>query len=182
MLGGIHTSIVTSCNVMFDLLSSDPKSCYYNQLREETDVIFANDEDWNEHMAVGKLSHVDSAIRESLRRSPVITKNVLREVIKEDGLRMPNGQHLPKGTWAAVPSVGLHFDNRFYPDAQRYDPFRFVRDVTKEMDVTDNISNPLQEEKVEAPTPKQRKNQNLSNTSETYMAFGHGRRSWYVFS
>ena len=163
MLGGIHTSIVTSTNVLLDLLSSPADSDFFGLLREEVDGLFSTPESWNDATLVAKLVLADSTIRESLRRSPVITKNILREVIKLDGMLLPDGQHVPKGAWLAVPSAAMHFDDRLYPEAQKYNPFRFVR-VEKKTEDDAQL--------------KLGKNQSLSNTSETFLGFGHGRHSW----
>lgn len=180
MLGGIHTSIMTSVNVLLDLLSSPPEFAYYSRLREEADVVFAKSEDWENQASLAKLTYTDSAIRESLRMSPVITRTGFRVVKKKDGLDMPNGEKIPRGAWLAVPSVRVHYDERFYPKAQLYEPFRFVPTAVKEpaeFEVTTDSKN-LGEH--DSTASKQRRYQGLSTASETYLAFGYGRHSWYV--
>lgn len=182
MLGGIHTSILTTVNVLLDLLSSPSELAYYSRLREEADGVFAKSEDWENQAYLGKLIHTDSAIRESLRRSPVIAKTGLREVVEKDGLILPDGQKVPKGAWLAVPSVRVHYDDRFYPRAESYEPFRFVPDSAKdraEVEVATVNENSAERDSTLA---KKRKYPSLSTASETYLAFGYGRHSWYVFS
>lgn len=182
MLGGIHTSILTTVNVMLDLLSSPSELAYYSCLREEADGVFAKSEDWENQAYLGKLIHTDSAIRESLRRNPVIAKTGLREIIEKDGLNLPDGQKVPKGAWLAVPSLRVHYDERFYPRAELYEPFRFVPDSAKdraEVEVATVTENSAERDSTLA---KKRKYPSLSTASETYLAFGYGRHSWYVFS
>lgn len=174
MLGGIHTSIVTSTNVVLDLISSPADSNFYNQIREEVDNLLSTPENWVNAAQTAKLTYTDSAVRESLRRSPVLTKNILREVIKEDGVKLPDGQWLPKGAWLAVPSAAMHFDDRFYPDAEKYNPFRFV---SNKVDLDKEVLEVIDENSKWLPR-KVGKNQGLSNTSETFLGFGHGRHSW----
>ena len=43
-----------------------------------------------------------------------------------DRLVLPSGQHVPQGTWLGAASLEIHLDERFYPDAKAYKPFRFV--------------------------------------------------------
>ena len=184
MLGGIHTSILTMVNVMLDLLSSPAELAYYSRLREEADIVFARKEDWEAQASLAKLVHADSTIRESLRRSPVIAKTGYREVVEKNGLDLPDGQKVPKGTWMAIPSVSVHYDDRFYPRAGQYEPFRFVPNVTEDpakVEVATVAGIPVE---YDSTVLKQRKHQGLATASETYLAFGYGRHScpgrWFV--
>lgn len=180
MLGGIQTSIMTAVNSFLDLLSSPAELNYYHRLREEADLVFTTGDEWGNQASVGKLNYTDSAIRESLRRSPVITRTGIREVLQKDGLNMPNGQKIPKGAWLSIPAAAVHYDERFYPKAQTYNPFRFVPDAIKDQaDVKVATDSPKPAEGDKTST-KQRKNQGLSTTSETYLPFGYGRHSWCV--
>ena len=181
MLGGIHTSIMTSVNVLLDLLSSPSRESFYTTLRQEADIVFAKSEDWGNQASPPKLVHTDSAIRESLRRSPVITKNLLREVISKDGLEMPNGQKIPQGVWVAVPTIRIHYDDRLFPDAESYKPFRFVPDMVKDLTEQEaSIGSKRLEDQDPTALRQQRKHQGLSTASETFLGFGYGRHSWYV--
>ncbi|KAL6716503.1 hypothetical protein ACLMJK_006070 [Lecanora helva] len=172
MLGGIHTSILTTVNVLLDLLSSPAEFAYYDRLREEVDNVFGSQQDWEAHASLAKLVRADSAIRESLRMNPVIAKTGFREVVEKNGLDLPEGQKVPRGAWLAIPSVGVHYDEKFYPRAGRYEPFRFVPKVTKD---------PVE---YESTVSRQRKHQGLASASEIYLAFGFGRHScpgrWFV--
>ena len=180
MLGGIHTSIMTINNVLLDLLSSPSDLAYYSRLRQEADTVFAKSEDWENQASLGKLIHIDSSIRESLRRNPVMTKNILRQVIRKDGLEMPNGQKIPRGARLAVPTVRVHYDERFYPNAQLYEPFRYVPNTAKDSAEVGPATDSKNLEEGDPTTSKQRKHQGLSTASETFLAFGYGRHSWYV--
>ena len=180
MLGGIHTSIMTINHVLLDLLSSPPELGYYSRLREEADAIFARSEDWENQASLGKLIYIDSSIRESLRRNPIQNKNVLREVIRRDSLEMPNGQKIPRGAWLSTPSIGIHYNERFYPNAQLYEPFQYIPNAAKDSAEVESATDSKKLEERDPATSKQRKNQGLSTASETYLAFGYGRHSWYA--
>jgi len=177
ILGGIHTSILTTTNLFLDLLSSPPEFDYYSRLREEADQVFATGDDWTNQTSLPKLIYADSTIRETLRRSPVISRSVLREVIPKDGLVMPNGQHIPTGAWMAVPSVGVHYDEKFYPKPQLYNPFRFVPPAVEAPAQIEDGADSREPNGDVLTTSIPRKHEGLSTASETYLAFGYGRHS-----
>ena len=184
MLGGIQTSIFTATNVFLDLLGSPPSSNYFAHLRAEIDSVLTNDQDWESQAAIAKLHRTDSAIRESLRRSPILTRTGMREVVKKDGVTFPNGEIVPKGAWLAIPAVAIHYDERFYPSPEKYDPFRFAPGGAKGIEAVDpTATTPKspESEPVSAQEPKQRiLPTSLSSASPTFLGFGYGRHSWYV--
>lgn len=172
MLGAIHTTIMTTTNTLLDLLTSPGELDYYGLLRSEAAAIFKTDIDWADPRSLSKLVYIDSTLRESLRRNPVLTRVVLREVVCKDGLDIPTGQHLHQGTWLAVPTVGVHHDERFYSQPDLYDPLRFAPKVS---------TKPAESTTENAPAASHSgKAQGLSMASDTYLAWGYGRHSWYV--
>ena len=68
--------------------------------------------------------------------------------------------------------VGIHHDERFYPDHEKYEPFRFAK-ASKESS-SDGETEDTQTEK----TAQHRTLQGLSTASDSYLAFGYGRHSW----
>ena len=179
MLGAIHTTIMTATNTFLDLLSSPPELGYYKSLQEEAASIFRTEKDWGDSATLGKLSCADSTIRESLSMNPVLTRVVLREVVRKEGLDTPDGHHLPQGAWVGVPAVSIHHDERFYERADVYEPFRFARVGSK--GAASGDYNPAEDITAAAATTtpsKYRKFQGLSTTSDTFLSFGYGRHSW----
>ena len=174
MLGAIPTA----ANTFLDLLSSPPELGYYKSLQEEAAAIFRTEQDWADSTLLGKFSYADSAIRESLRKNPVLTRVVLREVVRKEGLDMPDGHHLPRGTWIGVPAVGIHHDERFYHEPEIHDPFRFTRVSSKEAMSSHYTPGEFSSAGVAIKESKYRKPQGLSTTSDTYLAFGYGRHAW----
>lgn len=67
-----------------------------------------------------------------------------------------NGQAVPAGTMIACPVLSIHQDDAYYPDAARFDPWRF----------TDSKS-------FDGPAGR------ITSTHPEYLAFGHGKRAWY---
>lgn len=170
-LGAMHTTIMTATNTMLDLVSSNTDSRFWEMLREEAASVFQIEDDWADAASLPKLSLADSTIRESLRKNPMLTRVILREVMPRDGVTLPSGHHLPKGAWVGAATVGLQHDDRFYLKLEEYDPFRFAR---KQADAVDEGNL----EKLSDKASIYRKNQGLATTSDIYLAFGHGRHAW----
>ena len=171
-LGAIHTTITTATNTFLDLLSSDPELKYYKTIQEEASTVFREEGDWADPATLGKLPYADSAIRETLRGNPVLTRVIVREVIRKGGIDLPDGHHVPQGAWLGAPVVGIHRDERFYPDPEKYEPFRFAK-AAQETSPNGATDDP-QTEKV----AQHRKPQGLSTVSDSYLAFGYGPHSW----
>jgi len=158
-------------NVFLDLLSSDPKLGYYERLRAEAAATFKTEKDWEESATVGRLSFTDSAIRESLRKNPILTKGLMREVMPEGGLTLPDGHQISQGAWIGVSVSGINTDERFYPKPQAYEPFRFVRDTAdKDVSEQESINGVAEKQKIIS----------LATTTDTFLTWEHGRHAWCV--
>ena len=160
--GAISSSSVTAANMLLDILSSDPNLRYYQTLRVEADSVFPTTEDWGQSAGLLQLRHMDSAIRESLRRSPILVRGLWREVMPKNGVTLPDGQHLQQGAWIGVPVPGIHNDERFYDKPEVYDPFRFV-------------PSSLKGQMAEAENHKATM---LTMANDTFLPFGYARHSW----
>lgn len=108
-----------------------------------------------------KLVLADSAIRESIRRSSVQTRGLLREVVSSGGVTLPNGTHVPKGTWLGVPVQPVHMDGDLYDKPYEYNPFRFAK--MRSEDIVPS------HEKLDA-----------TDISDTFLGWGYGRYAWLV--
>lgn len=164
---------MTATNTLLDLVSSNPDARFWEQLREEATGVFKTADDWINPAALPKLPLADSTIRESLRKNPMLTRVILREVMPKDGVELPSGHHIPKGAWMSAGTVDLHHDERFYPKPEEYDPFRFAK----------RHENMLAEVEKETLTEKAsiyRKNQGMATASDIFLAFGYGKHSWYA--
>lgn len=159
-------------NFFLDLLSSAPEHGYFEQLRVEAQSVFRSETDWMDHASLTKLPLADSAIRESLRRNPVNMRGLLREVMPRDGVTLPDGNRIPQGAWLGTPQRSVHMDERFYSNAVRYEPFRFVRQGQETEGSTSK------NERLSEKASEYRKNVNLPSTSDVFMAWGHGRHAW----
>src|SRR4051794_30571975 len=114
-------------NTLLDLVSSQPE--YYERIREEAERVLGGPQhrsDMADKTLLTKLYYTESAIRESMRLNPLFT--LTHKVVNRDGLTLPDGTHLLQGCYTAIPVAEIHLDERFYPNAKEYHPFRFVRE------------------------------------------------------
>ena len=141
----------------------------YETLREEAASLIQSEDDWKNGATFKKLTLSDSAIRESLRYHPILIKGLTKEVVREGGLELPDGTHIPRSSWIGIPVLGLHMDSRFYPNPQHYDPFRFSK--LKQ----DRVSSRRTVISTKAATVN---DLDAGQPSKTYLGFGYGRHAW----
>lgn len=170
----IHTTVMTSHNVLLDLLSSDQSRGFIESIRDETTRVLAEENGHWTKAGLARLWRTDSAIRESQRVSHFATSLVRRKVIDPKGLYNPaEGWHAPYGSFLMLNLAGPHHDGDIYPSPDDYDAFRFSRE----------------REEYEAKPKEERGGDEslrmaklgMVATSDSHMPFGHGRHSWYVF-
>lgn len=174
MLGAIYNPSAAATSLFVDLICSPPELRYFERLREEVAEAVKADEDWLNPATLMKLSYTDSAVRESLRHNPQQGRPSTREVVSTDGVTIPGGSHLTQGTWVGFAVPGIHMDERFYPEPNKFDPFRFSR-AGKE-----NAS--ISKEGISGTSGIAKSKPYSSTTTDTFLTYGHGRHSWYVFS
>ncbi|KAI0179430.1 cytochrome P450 [Hypoxylon sp. FL1284] len=125
----LHSTTLTVHNLMLSLVTSDPSLGYIEALGEECDKALSDAGGiWNLE-AVRKLRLLDSAIRESMRVMPFASVAMARTVVDPNGIFIENGKSgmiIPQGTILASPMESIHCDDAIYPDARRFNPFRFV--------------------------------------------------------
>lgn len=176
----IHTSTLTATNMLFDLFSSSNAADNVQEIRQEIlQVLSEHDGKWDKN-ALGKLIKTDSAIRESLRISTFMSHGMSRLVVDPKGLTMPDGLHLPPGTRIGTSTHSIHHDDEIYDNPKIYDPFRFsrAREATEKGNsrangtAITNVENPKDHAKV-----LESKNLAMVTTSDTFLAFGHGRHA-----
>ena len=101
----------------------------------------------------------------------------MREVVQRGGVRFPGGEIVPQGAWVSIPAAAIHYDERSYPDPEKYDPFLFTPDRAKDAETVDPGT-----PKIAESDPKHRGlSTSLSTASPIFLGFGYGRHSWYVF-
>lgn len=100
----------------------------------------------------------------------------MQEVLNKDGVDLPNGLHVPQRAWLGVSIMGVHTDERYYPDPHTYDPFRFSR-AREELALkgkTDSTDNVVVDDQI-----KKLNGTYLATTEDRFASFGLGEHSWY---
>lgn len=209
-LAATHSTIIITTSTFLDLLSSPPELGYYKAIAEEAASVFHTEEDFWNLQSLHKLSRIDSAIRESMRRNPLTGRGIMKEVVHPNGVTLPDGHKIPLGTWLGVSNLGISQDERYYSDPHKYDPFRFSRARTEialmhgnEKDgntdctattVTTTTTDKVEKNgidvdhstepvigKVNGTADSNKLNGSwLSTVTEDLGIFGLGRHSWYI--
>ena len=123
----IHTTTLTSTNLLIDMLSTDPKERVLEALIDEVNAIETERKgDWSKS-SLAAMTRMDSALRESMRVSGFVVWGVARKVVHPKGVTLPDGTHLPHWANVAVPAWGIHHDDEIYKQPFEYDAFRFSR-------------------------------------------------------
>lgn len=122
------TTSYTVQNVLLDLISSDPSLGYVDALRNEAAAALESTGGIWTAESVDKLRLMDSAIRESMRVSPMGPLMLARTVMHPDGINLEGcGIKADHKTILTVPLEAIHYDEDIYPDARRFNPFRFYK-------------------------------------------------------
>ncbi|EJD07465.1 cytochrome P450 [Fomitiporia mediterranea MF3/22] len=146
----IHTSSVSLTHALFHL-AAEPQ--YIGPLRDEVEQVI-KEEGWTK-VAMTKMWKLDSFMKESQRMNGINLVSLNRKIMSD--LTLPDGTFLPAGSFLAANVIGIHRDESHYPDADKFDGFRFSR---------------LREQSTEESVKHQ-----MVFTSPDYLAFGHGRHA-----
>ncbi|EMD42273.1 hypothetical protein CERSUDRAFT_79864 [Gelatoporia subvermispora B] len=144
----VHTASHTFTHALYNL-AAEPH--YIQPLREEVEAIITK-EGWTK-IALMKMWKLDSFMKESHRVDGTNSVSLSRLALQD--LHLSDGTFVPAGIIVTAASTPTHTDDELYPDAARFDPFRFSR---------------LRE------SGDTMKHQYVSTTAE-YMVFGHGKHA-----
>ena len=123
----IHTTTLTSTNLLIDLLSSDQKLGFMDALTSEVGAIDqTNGGSWSKS-ALAEMTRTDSALRESMRVSGFVVFGVQRKVVAKEGVTLPDGTNIPYSNIITVPAWSTHHDEAVYEHPFQYDALRFSR-------------------------------------------------------
>lgn len=162
----IHTTSVTLTNIIFDLLSSPSSSEWLEGIREEAERVLSEEGGRFTKDGLARCHRSDSAIRESMRVSNFMTRNVMRKVMPKEGVENKvEGWRAPQGALVVVDMHSVQHDPEIYPDPDTYDAFRFSRPREEaEASSVHSEVNGL-------------RNTGLVTTSDIFLPFSHGRHA-----
>ncbi|KAK3290825.1 cytochrome P450 [Chaetomium fimeti] len=118
----IHTTTLTATNVFYNL-AAYPQ--YIPELRDEIRTVLAEHNGVFTSSAMQAMKKLDSFLKETMRLDPAGTVSFQRKVKKT--FTLSNGQVIPAGVVVEVPSAAIGRDSDVFPDADKFDPWRFSR-------------------------------------------------------
>lgn len=170
----IQSSVISLTNMLFDLASSPFAEDFQSGLRKEVEQELEKENQVWTKECLARMIHVDSALRESMRLCGFVCRGVMKMVVAREGVTLPDGTHLQRGTKVGVTSYAIHHDEAAYTGAYIYDAFRFSRpskDAAK-VGVISSTAGP------EGSDESIKKIPSLVTTSDKFMAFSHGKHAW----
>ncbi|CZT52285.1 uncharacterized protein RSE6_13584 [Rhynchosporium secalis] len=179
----LSSTIIQASNLILDVICCPPEMEAWSALRDEAANSIKKARDWNDSSIFKRMPLLDSTIRESLRYHPILIKGLTKEVVHPEGLVLPDGTQVPRGSWLGVPVLGLHMDDRFYPNARTYDPFRFARlkaeraKEEKDIETRLNSNSPDRPQTATSRTRSYANELSAGQPTATYLGFGYGRHA-----
>ncbi|PBP27567.1 hypothetical protein BUE80_DR001381 [Diplocarpon rosae] len=163
---GIQSSAITLTNLILDLGASPLISKYLSIMREEVrSELGAENGVWSK-AALARMVTLDSAARESLRLWAFVSRGVMKQVVKKDGINLPTGEHLPFGTNVGIHNYPVHHDEDYYQNPYSFDPLRFCSPIE-----------PANQYEKKSAQSVRYKGTPLVTTTPKYLAFSHGKHS-----
>jgi cytochrome P450 len=98
---------------------------YIPELRDEIRTVLAEHDGVFSSSALQAMKKLDSFLKETMRRDPLGVFSFQRKVNKT--FTLSNGQVIPAGVVIQVPSAAISLDSEVFPDADKFDPWRFLR-------------------------------------------------------
>ncbi|KAK0494674.1 cytochrome P450 [Armillaria luteobubalina] len=121
----IHTTSITFTTALY-ALAAHPE--YVQTLRDEVEAAIT-EEGWTK-ATMGKLSRLDSFIKEAQRRYGTINVVSMARFVRKDFV-FSDGTVVPAGNHIAVAAESIHMDKEKYDDPLEFKPWRF-HDMRKE--------------------------------------------------
>ena len=203
----IQSSVISITNTLFDIASSPDCDQYLTAIREEvlTEVPSISAASCSEYKEVplgtghrgsmasspwgkatlARLTHVDSALRESMRLNGFVARGIMKMVTAREGVVLPDRSRIPYGTKVGIQAYNVHRDESYYPDPNSYKAFRFVDAKTSKNDSTTDVATADSSRVTEGVILEQKGNaaetrepKALVSTSPTFLAFSHGPNAW----
>lgn len=98
---------------------------YIPELRDEIRTVLAEHNGVFTSSALQAMKKLDSFLKETMRLDPAGSVSFSRKVNKT--FTLSNGQVIPAGVVIEVPAAAVSHDPEVFPDADKFDPWRFSR-------------------------------------------------------
>jgi cytochrome P450 family 6 len=102
-----------------------------DRLRDEINEVLERHNGEVTYDAIMDMKYLDMVFNETLRRWPINDKQ-FRMCSKD--LKIPNTDlTIEEGTFIMIPAIGLHLDERFWEEPEKFDPERFNEENVKKI-------------------------------------------------
>jgi cytochrome P450 family 6 len=100
-----------------------------DRLREEINEVLANHNGEMTYESIAEMKYLDMVFNESLRKYPVIDTQV-RQSVKDFPISNST-LVIPAGTMIMIPVHGIHNDEEYWENPEKFDPERFTPENAK---------------------------------------------------
>ncbi|KAJ3642932.1 hypothetical protein Zmor_025678 [Zophobas morio] len=119
-LAGFETSSTTMTFLLYEL-SRRPE--LQEKVRDEINTVLKNHDGIVTYEAIQEMKYMDQVINETLRMYPPLAF-LNRECVKD--YKVPGEDVIiEKGTAVTISVLGIHYDEEYYPEPEKFDPERF---------------------------------------------------------
>ncbi|KAI5457522.1 cytochrome P450 [Mariannaea sp. PMI_226] len=170
----LHTSTHTLLNALLDILSHPDAGTLVSELRQEAhDAIVASETPWTRDTISNSLPKLDSALRESMRLHPLISRGITRTVVAKEGVILPESDsHIPYGKEISMNVHCIQRDPDNFENPNTYDPYRFFRHNEQLQSQESNkvTMGPFTEASLVQPLV-------MVSPTPSFLSFGYGRHA-----
>lgn len=174
----IHTTSISFMNCLLDLLSSKTVMSDLEKIREESSTLLNECGGAWTKSALGQCHLADSALRESMRVSNFMSRNVSKKVNCPEGITNEfEGWHAPQGVHVAFDQHNVHHDAAYYANPMEYDPFRFAPTAEARALRVNDRSESNATQTLASDKAVSRGKTDLISTSDIWLPFSRGRHT-----
>ncbi|KAJ3642923.1 hypothetical protein Zmor_025670 [Zophobas morio] len=109
-VAGFETSSTTMAFALYEL---SKHQYIQDKVRYEINTVLAKHDNKITYEAIQEMKYMDQVIDETLRKYPPVSFLTHNDIVIE------------KGTMVVIPTLGLHYDEDYFPEAEKFDPERF---------------------------------------------------------
>jgi len=159
-------TIPVTLHALLNLIHLPETAGFLRYLCEEINTTFNDPAAWTAPLttAPSHMPLTEAFLRESMRYTPFFTRGQEHKVMAKEDVDLPDGTHVPRGVLLACPVAGVAADERFYEHPERFDPFRFLKEV--------------EDKHTGVKQWELRPNCQLTSPSDVFLGFGYGKHAW----
>nr|ARO50442.1 cytochrome P450 [Chironomus tentans] len=130
LIAGLETSAIAITFCTYELAFNQD---IQDRLRTEIETVLKKHDGDVTYDAIMEMKYLEMVINETLRKYPIFEVQV-RKCTKEFTMRMPDSElAIPIGTPVLIPVAGIHNDERYFKNPEKFDPERFSEENIKNL-------------------------------------------------